>query len=102
MYTKPRRIYTDISGMENYIEGTDVYNSKLLYLLSDPGLKTENYVIKTPYRTDIIAKEFYGDEKYESFVIFQLKISIGYLLEGTRIELISKEQLESILSNKID
>lgn len=97
MYTKPSRIYSDVTGMENYIEEADVYNSLLLFYLQDPNLETEEYTVKTPYRTDIIAEEFYGDSKYESYVIFQLKIPINALTRGRSINLITLQELTKIL-----
>ena len=97
MYTKPVRIYTDKSGMENYIEGTDVYNSLLLFYLQEPGLETLSYTIKTPYRTDIIAEEVYGSVKYESYVILQLKAPITALIRGAEISLLTQSELLRII-----
>ena len=46
MYTRPKRIYTNLKNLEHYIEGEDVYNSLLLFYLQDPSLETEEYTIK--------------------------------------------------------
>ena len=97
MYTKPSRIYTNIKNLENYINGADVYNSLLLFYLQDPSLETEEYIVKTPYRVDIIAEEFYGDVGYEPFVILQIKQPINKVTRGRSFNLITKEELLKIL-----
>lgn len=97
MYTKPSRIYTNIKNLENYINGADVYNSLLLFYLQDPSLETKEYIVKTPYRTDIIAEEFYGDVGYEPFVILQLKTPINKITRGRSFNLITEEELIKIL-----
>ena len=97
MYTKPSRIYTNIKNLENYINGADVYNSLLLFYLQDPSLETKEYIVKTPYRTDIISEEFYGDVGYEPFVILQLKTPINKVTRGKSFNLITKEELTKIL-----
>lgn len=97
MYTKPSRIYTNIKNLENYINGVDVYNSLLLFYLQDPSLETKEYTVKTPYRTDIIAEEFYGDVGYEPFVILQLKTPINKVTRGRSFNLITEEELIKIL-----
>lgn len=101
MYKRPARIYSSLTGLEHYIEGTDVFNSKLLYLLSEPGLRTSKYVIKEPYRTDLIALDFYGDLSYEDYVILQTKLPISSLKTGLEIELLDKSELDTILRSKI-
>ena len=97
MYTKPSRIYTDRKNLENYINGADVYNSLLLFYLQDSDLETLEYTVKTPYRTDIMAEEFYGDVGYEPFVILQLKTPINKVTRGRSFNLITKEELTKIL-----
>lgn len=99
MYTRPKRIYTNLKRMENYIEEEDVYNSLLLFKLQDPGLSTKEYTVKTPYRPDLIAEDFYGDANYESFVIFQLKRTIDQVTRGTILHLIEKSELDKILKS---
>lgn len=97
MYTKPSRIYTDRKNLENYINGADVYNSLLLFYLQDPDLETSEYTVKTPYRTDLIAEEFYGDVGYEPFVILQIKTPINLVTRGRIFKLITKQEIDSIL-----
>ena len=100
MYTRPQRIYSSLTGLEHYIEGNDVYNSKLLFLLSKPGLEKATYTIKEPYRTDLIAEDFYNDVNYEDYVILQTKLPVSELKAGLTIELLTKSQLDIILNNE--
>lgn len=97
MYTRPKRIYTDLKRLENYIEGEDVYNSLLLFHLQNSDLETKEYTIKTPYRPDLIAEEFYGSLEYEPFVLLQLKTPIDKLTKGRIFNLITKSEIDKIL-----
>lgn len=97
MYTKPSRIYANLTDFENYLNGADVYNSLLLFYLQDPNLTTSEYTVKTPYRTDVIAKEFYGDLDYETYVILQIKTPLDQITEGRVFKLITKDRIDSIL-----
>ena len=97
MYTRPKKIYTNLKRLENYIEGTDVYNSLLLFRLQDTSLETSEYIIKTPYRPDIIAEEFYGDVGYEPFVLLQLKTPIDKITRGRTFRFITKSEIDKIL-----
>ena len=99
MYTRPSRVYSDITGLEHYIEGADVYNSLLLFYLQDPDLETEEYTIKTPYRPDLIAEEFYGDSSFEPYVTLQLKTPINELTRGRKFNLIPITVLMGILNS---
>ena len=83
--------------IETGIEGVDIYASTLLYNLAlNPKLEKEDYVIKTDwYRPDLIAKDYYGDTRYESFVILQAG-SIKNLEPGKIIKLIKKSEVEKL------
>lgn len=100
MYTRPPRIYTTLTDLNFYIENHDVYNSKLLFLLSQPGLEKESYTIKEPYRTDLIAQDYYGSTDYEDYIILQTKLPISELKEGLVIDLLTKDQIDKILRNE--
>lgn len=101
MYTRPKRIYTNLKNLENYIEEGDVYNSLLLFYLQDPMLETEEYTVKTSYRPDLIAEEFYGDVGYEPFVILQLKTPINQVTQGRTFRLIPREAIDQLLKDKL-
>lgn len=100
MYSKTNKIFTGISNIENFIDGNDIYNSKLLFFLNDPSLeKVEYEILSNQYRPDLIAKDFYGEYSYESFVILQAGLPLASFKKGVIIRLIPKEVLDSILSN---
>ena len=80
MYTRPKRIYSDLKNLNYYIEGSDVYNSQLLLYLQDPNLDREEYTVKTPYRPDLIAEDFYGSVGYEPYVILNRVQLINVLI----------------------
>ena len=84
--------------IENGLREADVYASALLYRLSlDPKLEREEYVIKSDwYRPDLIAKDFYGDTRYEAFVILQAG-SIKNLKPGKIIKLLKKQNIDNLI-----
>lgn len=100
MYSKTNKIFTGLSRLENYIEGNDIYNSKLLLLLNDPGIDKEDYKILTnKYRPDQIALDYYGDSSYEGLLMLQVASSLSSYTVGTVLHLIPKSTLDSILSS---
>lgn len=100
MYSKENKVYTGLSGVENYIKDNDVYNSKLLLLMSDPSVEREKFtILKHQYRPDLIAKDFYGDESYEGLLLIQSALSLSDYYEGAVLELIPKKTLDSILNS---
>jgi hypothetical protein len=100
MYSKTDKIFSGLSKLENYIEGNDVYNSKLLFLLSDPTIEREDYeILVHQYRPDLIAEDYYGDSSYEGLLILQSSMSLASFTKGTILHLIPKEILDSILGS---
>ncbi len=100
MYKKVSRILSSINGLDNYIEGTDVYNSELLLRLSDQSLDREQYEITTyQYRPDLIAKDFYGDTSYEGLLLLQAARDLSGFTKGAVLTLLTKTALDSVISN---
>lgn len=98
MYTRNNKVSSSIDDIVNYIEGYDVYNSKLIEVLRDPSLPREDYEIKTyEYRPDLIAKDFYGSEDYESLIMIQTGYTLTNFTLGTTLNLIPKTSLDSLL-----
>lgn len=100
MYSKENKVFSGITKLENYIEETDVYNSKLLFLLSNPNITREDYIILNhKYRPDLIAKDFYGDSSYQGLLILQLGLPLSAYTIGRTLSLIPKDTLDSILNS---
>lgn len=100
MFTKKSRIITSTTGLDNYIEGYDIYNARLLVLLSDPGVEREEYEITTlQYRPDLIAKAFYGSDAYEGLLMIQAARGLEDYKKGAILRLIPKDVLDGIISN---
>ena len=98
MYTRANRVSSGIEDIVNYVDGTDVYNSKLIELLRDPGLPREEYEIKTyEYRPDLIAKEVYGSVDYEGLLMIQTGSTLTNLQKGVTLMLIPKANLDALL-----
>ncbi len=98
MYTKPSRITLNYTSLTNYILESDVYNSKLLYLLSDPNISRVDYTITvSEYRPDLIAKDFYGSVDYLPYVILSAGLGLEQYRKGAVISLVPKDILDSFI-----
>jgi len=100
MYTKNTTEHEIVPGsfeLENCMEGADIFDSALLYNLSlNKEISRENYVVKENwYRPDLIATEFYGDDRYEAFVILQAG-SISNIIPGAVLKLVSKKDIKTL------
>lgn len=94
------RNITTTDKLSNYINGSDVYSSELLYQLTNPDLERELFEVTTwEYRPDIIAKNFYGSTSYTDLVILQMKVGIEDLKKGLIIRLIPKSTLDNLINN---
>lgn len=99
MYTRPPLISASKLNLDNYIQGNDVFNSELLYHLSNPRIPRVPYQIGTnQFRPDLIAKDFYGSAEYLPILLIQTP-GIEYLVKGNTLWLIPKAKIEEILAN---
>lgn len=98
MYKKKEIILSSKESLANYIDGFDIYNSTLLYEMNDPYLPRENYEITVyEYRPDLIARDFYGSEKYTDLLFIQCAKTLSDFKKGTVLSLIPKKILDEIL-----
>lgn len=83
-----------------YIEGHDVFNSKILRNLADPSLDRVSYMItRYEYRPDLIAKDIYGGVEYTGLLMAQCRISVEGYVRGTVLRIIPKVTLDNIVRN---
>lgn len=100
MYTIGSSIVSDKVDLSNYIQDFDVYNSKLILLLSDPSIEREDYIIKTfEYRPDLIAKEVYGSTRFLGLLLLTQSIGIESYRKGTVLSIIPKSTLVNLINN---
>jgi hypothetical protein len=98
MYSRAKIVSSGLEDIVNYISGSDVYNSKLIELLKDPGLEREEYEITTfEYRPDLIAQEVYGSTNYEGLLMIQTGTTLINYKRGETLMLIPKDSLDSLL-----
>ena len=98
MYSRAKIVSYGLEDIVNYISGSDVYNSKLIELLKDPGLEREEYEITTfEYRPDLIAQEVYGSTNYEGLLMIQTGTTLINYKRGETLMLIPKDSLDSLL-----
>ena len=101
MYTKSNNIIvSSSSNLSNYINNIDIYNSQLLYILSDPTIEKILYEISVyEYRPDLIAEDYYGSVNYLPYVLISSGMSLDQLKKGTVIKLIPKTVLDNIIKS---
>ena len=98
MYSRAKIVSSGLEDIVNYISGSDVYNSKLIELLKDPGLEREEYEITTfEYRPDLIAQDVYGSTNYEGLLMIQTGTTLINYKRGETLMLIPKDSLDSLL-----
>lgn len=60
---------TNKDDLVSYIDGNDIYNSKLIKKYIDTNIVKKTYILnKSDKRSDILANNLYGDIKRESFI----------------------------------
>lgn len=100
MYTREDNLTNTSEELSNYIEGYDVFNSKLLYEISKPDIERQAYTIKVyEKRPDLIAKDFYGSDSYLGFIILQGGSDLSNYTVGSTIYLIPKTTLNNLITN---
>lgn len=97
MYRKKNTVLSAEAGLNSYVEGFDVYNSKFLHLIADPTLDREAYVITThEFRPDLISADFYNDTDpfWVSLVVIQSGREVTDLTKGTVLYLLPKDTVQ--------
>lgn len=100
MFNKSNNTIVSSSLLVNYIDNVDVYNSKLLYKLSNPAVEKIPFEITVhEYRPDLIAQDFYGSIEYLPYVLISSGMSLEQLKKGVVIKLIPKTTLDRIIKS---
>ena len=99
MYRR-QSLSTNKFGIENYIEGTDIYNSKFQCLMSaDPTYERIPYRIEQyEYRPDLICLDFYGSLDYYGLFLLTSGVTVEDLWIGNIIYLVPKGDLNTFIS----
>lgn len=97
MYNRSENVVKNNNAINNFIEGVDIYNSSLLYKLN--SVEKISYIIPEgfQYRPDLIAKELYGNERLQGYVLIQSGLSLDQLKQGTKLELANLNTLKSLI-----
>lgn len=100
MFNKSNNTVVSSNLLVNYIDNVDVYNSKLLYKLSNPVVEKIPFEITVhEYRPDLIAQDFYGSIEYLPYVLISSGMSLEQLKKGVVIKLIPKTTLDRIIKS---
>ena len=100
MFNKSNNTVVSSNLLVNYIDNVDVYNSKLLYKLSNPVIEKIPFEITVhEYRPDLIAQDFYGSIEYLPYVLISSGMSLEQLKKGVVIKLIPKTTLDRIIKS---
>lgn len=100
MYSKSGKVISSKQSLSNYIDGYDLYNSKLILQLTDPNLPREDYVISNlEYRPDLIAEEVYGSSRYLGLLLLTQAIGLESYTKGTVLRIIPKVVLDRLIES---
>jgi hypothetical protein len=100
MFKLSNRIRVNRSDISNYIEDTDIYNSKLLDLISQGDFDRVDYTIKNDgYRPDLISLDFYGESKYYGLFLLTCGATFDDFYEGNTLRLLPKETLDVLINS---
>lgn len=91
---------SSFEGISQYIEGRDIFNSKILRDITDSSLNKVSYMItRYEYRPDLIAKDIYGSTEYTGLLMAQCRISVEGYVRGAVLRIVSKDTLDNIIKN---
>lgn len=100
MFNKSKRVNLNRSDISNYIEEGDIYNSKLLDIISQGDFSREVYVIQeNEYRPDLISLDYYGESKYFGLFLLTCGAEFDDFVIGTELHLLPKDTLDTIIAN---
>lgn len=100
MYTKAGTIQASKYDFSNYIEGYDVYNSKIIELVKEHEDEKVDYLITTmDYRPDLIAQELYGDTKFVAFLMITTALGLEGYKKGTTIRVLPRRVFDEIINS---
>lgn len=101
MFKKYNKIVENSNNLSNYINETDVYNSNILYTITNPNVEKVSYEITVhEYRPDLIAEQFYGSKDYMPYVLLSAGVRLEQLKKGSIIKLIPKSVLDDIIKSQ--
>jgi hypothetical protein len=83
MYNKDKTILSkkDID-IESYIEGTDVFNSKALYLIPKLPVSGRYTIDLTEYRIDLISLDLYKTSSMAQIILIYNGLTVSQLSKG--------------------
>jgi hydrogenase maturation factor len=99
MYNKKKSIVKSSSlELDSYVEGTDLFNSKFIYMFRKlPSLGTYD-VNSRDYRLDLIALDLYNDVKYGEYILLYNGITISDLKPNMELKVFNETQLEDLIT----
>lgn len=99
MFDKKKSIVKSSSlDLTNYVENTDLFNSKFLYMFRKlPSLGTYD-VNSRDYRLDLISIDLYDDIKYGEFILLYNGITISDLKPNMELKVFDESQLEDLIT----
>lgn len=99
MFSK-RNLSGNPNDLSSYINGKDVYNSRLLDIISKSTAPKVRYTVtEKNYRPDLIAKDLYGSSDYLGLLMVQTGASLENFKKGAILELYSKTTLDGFINS---
>lgn len=100
MYLKAKRINKSKKDLSNYVDGFDLYNSRIIDILKDYDEEKISYEIKTmEKRPDLIAEDIYGSTDYLGILYLTVGLPLESYTKGTVLKVFPKRILDKIIES---
>lgn len=95
-----KKNFSNTNDLSTFINGKDVYNSRLIDLISKSTDQKVQYIItEKKYRPDLIAKEVYGSPDYLGLLMIQTGSSLENFRKGASLSLLTKSTLDNLINS---
>lgn len=100
MYSKSDKILSSSEfDLKSYIESTDIYNSKLYYILPKLPVNGTYRIDLNEYRIDLISTDIYDTPLLSEILLIYNGITIDQLKSGTDIRVPHIEDIRHLFRN---
>lgn len=99
MYTKDQVIIRpNAIELKTYIEGTDIFNSKFIYMLRKIPKRSSYIIENKDFRIDLISFDIFTSNIYGELLLLYNGITINELSKGVSLNVFSLYDLNNLIT----
>lgn len=100
MFSKSKDLKNSRQDFSNYVDGYDIYNSRIFDLLKEHDGERILYEIHVnEFRPDLIAKDLYGSSVYLGFLYISAGLGLENYKKGAIISVYPKYVIEEVINS---